>query len=90
MIEENLSALFDDFGIDANFETHTAPVLFDRPGQDIFSGQQQSIEYSMTYARDAFPGLAHNSVITIDGQEYIVREIIPMDDGKIIRALLQK
>lgn len=90
MFVEDLAPFFADFGLLAVSAGQSAKVLFEMPGEEIFSGMQQSTEYAITYRSTDLPGLAAGSSTTVDGVDYTVRQIIPQDDGKLIKAQLRR
>jgi hypothetical protein len=89
-MQEDLTPLFADFGLLAVSGGHSANVLLDMPGEEIFGGMQQSTEYAITYRATDLPGLAAGDPITVDGVPYKVRQTTPQDDGKLIKANLER
>ncbi|HTH40262.1 MAG TPA: hypothetical protein VL968_05690 [Rhodocyclaceae bacterium] len=87
---EDLSVFFADLGVTAVYGTQTAKVLMDEPDEDVLSGRMISTGYAITYAATDLAGLKHNDAIIVDGTDYQVVSVRKQDDGKLIRATLQK
>lgn len=69
---------------DAGFETPDVPFQL----QDV---KVQSSEYAIEYETAKAPGLAKNSKVLIDGQDYLVREPPSrVGDGFYSKAILTK
>jgi hypothetical protein len=83
--------MFQDLGVTAEFGDATAKVFFDAPGSDIDIGGVTvcATEPSILFVTGALPGLVRGSLITVNGTDYIVRDIKPQDDGVVSRATLK-
>ena len=90
MVIEDLAAFFSDFGVSAEFGGEDAVVLLDMPQEEILSGMQQSSEYAMTYRQGDLPGLKSGDQGMVNGIAYCVRQTSMLDDGKLIKALLER
>lgn len=79
-----------DFGVTATVGSATAKVIFDKPDEIIGEGLAISTEYIITFKTSDLPTLAGGNSISIDSQNYRVREVRKIDDGTFSRALLTK
>lgn len=89
-IEENLDDFTEDFGVDATFGYTTGKVLFDMPDQALAGGEIISTDYRITFKTGLFSGLAYGSEITVDGQDFTIRDVRMIDDGKFSEASMSK
>ena len=90
MFTEDLSPLFADFGMPAQYGSLTATVLLDMPDQQIFGDMQISTEYAITYKSADLAGLKRGDSITVNAVAYSVREVTKLDDGALLHATLSK
>ena len=68
----------------------TGTVIFDAPGADILGGAVQTTEYQVLYRASEFVGLTRDHTLTIADVCYAVRDVMPVDDGQLMRATLAK
>ncbi|MBL0319642.1 MAG: hypothetical protein IPP74_10215 [Alphaproteobacteria bacterium] len=87
---EDISNYFIDFGVDATFGAYTGKVILDTPDQVRMGDTVLSTEYMIRFKTALFPGLVYNSSITVNGESYVVRQVIKEDDGYISMAMLSK
>ena len=87
---EDLSAFFADFGVPATFGALSATVLLDMPDAEIFGGGQISTDYAITYKSGDLSGLKTGDAITVNAVAYQVREVVKLDDGKLMNATLKR
>ena len=87
---EDLSVLFDDFGVTVSWTTVTALGLLDKP--DLIEDQiVAATDYVLTVQTDVFSGLANGASLTVDGTAYTVRGAPrKIDDGKLMKVSLSK
>jgi len=68
-----------------------ARVRFRAPSDNVLAGDQASTDYGITYPASVLAGLKRLEVLTIDGQQYTVRESpISRKDGSELEAKLRK
>lgn len=87
----DLDAFLADFGVDVSGPSSTSGFgILDAPDSVLADGQVISTEYSLTVKRSDFPSLKRGDGLTIDGDEYTVREPLAVDDGAFIKVLVSK
>jgi hypothetical protein len=64
-------------------------VLFDAPGADVLA-DVTAIDYVVTYRVDQWASVRSGDTITISAVAYKVREVMPIDDGLIAKALVKR
>lgn len=69
-----------------------AQVVFDAPGSVAALGDASVIvtDPTITYPSTVLTGLAGGDEITVDGTDYTVREVVQLDDGKVMQARLAR
>lgn len=65
-------------------------VLFDAPAELVLGGPQQGTEYAMSYDATRLCGLDTGETVWIAGQAYRVRQVQPVDDGRMTRTTLTR
>lgn len=65
----------------------TASGIFNAPAREIFNGMVHTTEPTLVLAEDALPGLARGQALTIDGDDYEVREVLDPDAGYVTATL---
>jgi hypothetical protein len=91
---ESLDTYLADFGVPASFTagsmTYTPLVILNEPDEGVLGNRALSTDYEITYRTGDLPGLANESLITVDGQAYFVMEPPKkLDDGAFSCARLQ-
>ena len=81
MFAESTAAFFADFGVPAIFGDSTAIVLLDQPEANILDDRVQTTQYQITFRTADLPGLKHGSWIQVDGKQFSVINVRPVDDG---------
>ena len=72
-------------------EAQEVRVRFKAPTDHGLAGEALSIDYSITYPASVLAGLKRGEVVTIDGQDYTVREgPSSHKDGTELEAKLRK
>lgn len=66
----------------------SANVIFNAPAIDVLTGQALGTDFTADMPSAVLPGIARDSVLTIDGVTYTVRTVVPIGDGKIKRLSL--
>lgn len=92
---EDMTAFFADFAVTASFTpktgaAETAQVILDAPSDLILGGEMISTDYRITFPASSLPAIAAGNLGTVDGVDYIVREITLTGDGKIKVARLSR
>ncbi len=90
---EDLSQLFradDGLTVVATAGAQSANVYLQTPTTDILGGVVLTTDYFIVYEATKLTAMTHASSVTVDGVAYTVRNIEPMDDGKLRRATLSK
>lgn len=64
-------------------------VLFDAPGALVLD-DVMATDYLITYATATWPTVADRDVVTIGAVQYLVRQVMPLDDGRLARAALKR
>lgn len=88
----DLDLFFADFGSTVIAGAVTFKANFDAPGEavDLQSlARVSGVNYAITYKTSAVQ-LAVRQQITVDGAQFQVTGIDPLDDGQITRAQLKK
>lgn len=94
MFDENLDALFLDFGAEivavVGPTTYTFKGILDMPDQ-IIGGLAQSTEYLLTVKTSDIQNLTEDQNLTVDGASYRLRgPFRKIDDGILSRVELTK
>jgi len=90
MITEDLDVFLNDFGVSCTAGAVTALGILDMPSQVLANGMVLSTDYTLTAKASDVGTLTRGSSITVDAVAYTVREVMLMDDGKIVQLGLQK
>lgn len=64
-------------------------VLFDAPGANVLE-YGTAIDYVVTYRVDQWATVRTGDTITVNAVPYKVREVMPIDDGLIAKALVKR
>jgi len=89
-LTEDLGIFLADFGVSCTAGAVTALGILDMPSQVLANGMVLSTDYTLTAKASDFGTLIRGSSITVDSVAYTVREVMLMDDGKIVQLGLQK
>lgn len=90
MIDENLDAFLNDFGVPIVFGSVRGLGIFNSPDSAIGDGLSISTDYTVLVRSSVFGSLKFNDAITVNGVAFVVRENLLMDDGKFCRVFLKK
>lgn len=85
MFDEDLSAFFDDFAIDFEWQGQTAKGLLDQ-ATFVIQGQVLSVnnkDLTLHKPHNVFPEMEPQDIVKIDGVSYKVRRIVAADDGAV-------
>jgi hypothetical protein len=69
-VDDDISAMFQDFGLDVEFNGSTTKGILDAPGRNIdISGLPQvcTTDFSLTFKTSALPGFKSGSTLAVDG-----------------------
>ena len=89
---EDLDAFFDTPGF-------TVPVVsggttsvgyFESPSEIVADGLVLTTDFSVVVKTSAFSSVSQGDTMTVDSVNYTVREPMLLDDGKIMRVMLEK
>lgn len=86
---EDLAPLFRDHAVDVHHGGSTARGIFDAPTSAALGGLVTLDEHQLTLPTDALPSLGHGDLVTIGGTQYVVREVLQLDDGALKRVTLR-
>lgn len=86
---EDLSPFARDFAVDVRHGGMTARGLFDAPTSAALGGLVTLDEHQLTLPTDALPAIGHGDVVVIRGAQYVVREVLQLDDGALKRVTLR-
>lgn len=89
---EDLDVFFgDELGaVDVVIDATTVSGYLDMPDELVGNGLVLSTEYSLTVKTSDVSGLAAGDEIEVDGDDYEVRDVRKIDDGKLSRVALAK
>lgn len=87
---ENLEVFLADFGVSCSAGAVSALGILDMPSQVISDGLVLTTDYTLTAKASDFGDLLHGNSIVVDGDLYAVREVLLLDDGRMMQASLQR
>jgi hypothetical protein len=92
----DVSWAFDptEFGTDATWTAQggsavAGVVLFDAPGARVLD-DVMATDYLITFSTATWPTVADRDTVTIGAVQYLVRQVMPLDDGQLVRAALKR
>ena len=90
--QEDLDAFFDTpgFTVPVVFGSTTGVGYFDTPSEIIANGLVLTTDYSVVVKTSDFSSVSQGDTLTVDSVDYTVREPMLLDDGKIMRVMLEK
>jgi hypothetical protein len=90
--QEDLDAFFDTpgFTVPVVFGSTTGVGYFDTPSEIIANGLVLTTDYSVVVKTSDFSSVSQGDTMTVDSVNYTVREPMLLDDGKIMRVMLEK
>tara|TARA_Y100001951_G_scaffold24626_2_gene18988 strand:- start:1472 stop:1750 length:279 start_codon:yes stop_codon:yes gene_type:complete len=89
-INDDLSAYLSDFGVSCTSGSTTASGILDQPSQVLAGDMVLTTDYLLTAKASDFGSLLSGDAITVDSQNYEVRETRLQDDGSFVEISLQK
>ena len=72
------------------FGSTTGVGYFDTPSEIIANGLVLTTDYSVVVKTSDFSSVSQGDTMTVDSVNYTVREPMLLDDGKIMRVMLEK
>ncbi len=89
---EDLDAFFDTpgFTVPVVSGDNTSVGYFESPSEIIADGLVLTTDFSVVVKTSAFPSVSQGDTMTVDSVNYTVREPMLLDDGKIMRVMLEK
>ena len=89
---EDLDAFFDTpgFTVPVVFGTTTSSGYLESPSEIIANGLVLTTDYSVVVKTSDFSSVSQGDTMTVDSVDYSVREPMLLDDGKIMRVMLEK
>ena len=89
---EDLDAFFDTpgFTVPVVFGTTTSSGYLESPSEIIANGLVLPTDYSVVVKTSDFSSVSQGDTMTVDSVDYSVREPMLLDDGKIMRVMLEK
>jgi hypothetical protein len=90
--QEDLDAFFDTpgFTVSVVLGSTTGVGYFDTPSEIIANGLVLTTDYSVVVKTSDFSSVSQGDTMTVDSVNYTVREPMLLDDGKIMRVMLEK
>tara|TARA_B100000965_G_C19502808_1_gene718241 strand:- start:147 stop:425 length:279 start_codon:yes stop_codon:yes gene_type:complete len=89
-INDDLSAYLADFGVSCTSGGTTATAILDQPSEVLAGDMVLSTDYLLTAKASDFGSLLSGDTITVNSQNYEVRETRLQDDGSFVEISLQK
>ena len=86
---ENLDVFLADFGVSVTAGAVSGHGLLDMPGELVADGMVISTDYMLTAKADDFGSLLYGDSILVNSDLYSVRQVLLIDDGRMIQAGLQ-
>jgi hypothetical protein len=86
---ENLEVFLADFGVSCSAGAVSALGILDMPGQVLMDNMVVNTDYTLTARAADFGNLLHGDSIVVNGDLYSVREVLLLDDGRMMQAGLQ-
>jgi hypothetical protein len=91
--DSDLAALFADMGVPCTIADVTVQGLVERPDDQILAGVGTAVvahEVIVYVPTGSLEQLRVNALITIDGEQLRVREVMKIEDGAVTRARCSK
>jgi hypothetical protein len=89
---EDLDAFFDTpgFTVPVVLGETTGVGYFESPSEIVADGLVLTTDFSVLVKTSAFSSVVQGDTMTVDSVNYTVREPMLLDDGKIMRVMLEK
>ena len=89
-LSDDLSAFLADFGVTVTSGAMVTTGILDLPTHVIESGMVLTTEYQLTAKASELGGLSYGDQLTVDGQNYQVRDVRTIDDGAFVEISMMK
>jgi hypothetical protein len=86
---EDLTPFLADFGVTVRHGSEVASAILDAPTTTALGGLVTLEDFQLTLRADVLTDLGHGETVTIDGTDYLVREVLQIDDGALKRVTLR-
>ena len=87
---EELDVFFSDFVDEVIYDKQTYVGQLDQPDEVIVDGRILTTEYELLVKTSDFSTVVFNKTIQVNGEEYSVRTMMKIDDGKFSKIMLSK
>ena len=88
--KENLNLFFTEFTDEVIYNNSTFIGMLDEPDEIIADNTILSTEYELKVKTSDFKNVVFDKVIKVNSEDYVVRNIRKIDDGKISIISLSK
>lgn len=90
MITEDLDLFFADFGVSFIAGAVSGMCLKDQPGLNILGDQVIEVDHQVIVKSAEFGSLLYGDPVEVDGEAFIVKEALPVEDGAFSLIRLEK
>lgn len=87
--QEDPAPFLADFAVEVRHGGRRASAILDAPTTTALGGLVNLEDYQLTLLRADLPDLAHGNTVAIDGTDYVVAEVLALDDGRFKRVTLR-
>ena len=89
---EDLDVFFSaaGFGVSVTKGAATGVGILDMPSEVVADGVVLTTDYKLLVKTSDFTSITRGDAITVDGNDYTVREPMLLDDGKITQIFLMR
>ena len=87
---EELDVFFSDFADEVIYDNDTYIGQLDQPDEVIVDGRILTTEYELLVKTSDFSTIVFDKTIQVYGEEYSVRTMMKIDDGKFSKIMLSK
>ena len=87
---EELDVFFSDFADEVIYDNDTYIGQLDQPDEVIVDGRILTTEYELLVKTSDFSTIVFDKTIQVNGEEYSVRTMMKIDDGKFSKIMLSK
>jgi hypothetical protein len=88
---EDPTAFLQDFGVPVTWGAVSGEGFLDRNAQLVNDGNVINVDYLLHgILRSLFQGIKYNDPVTVDGEAFLVREPLSVDDGTFMMVSLSK
>ena len=87
---EELDVFFSDFSDEVIYDNDTYLGQLDQPDEVIVDGRILTTEYELLVKTSDFSTIVFDKTIQVNGEEYSVRTMMKIDDGKFSKIMLSK